>query len=78
MTHTAENDAPHDETPETIGAPYRHEDERECLYRADGSGWWPWRFEDGVLNGSGGSICFRLHSDPARVIPPESTEGAGA
>lgn len=55
-----------DPTPETIGSPYHHEDERECFYRADGSGWWPWRFEDGVLNRSGGTVCFRLHPDPSK------------
>ena len=62
-----------DESPETVGNPYHHEDERECFYRADGSGWWPYRFVDGVLNRSGGTVCFRLHPDPTRVIPPVKT-----
>lgn len=62
-----------DPAPETIGNPYCHEDERECFYRADGSGWWPWRFEDGAENRSGGTVCFRAHTDPSRVIPPEVT-----
>ena len=60
-----------DEPPKTVGTPYHHEDERECYYRADGSGWWPYRFEDGVLNGSAGTVCFRLHPDPTTVSPPE-------
>lgn len=50
-----------DDPPETVGTPYHHEDERECYRRTNGRGWWPYRFEDGVLNLSTGTICFRAH-----------------
>lgn len=51
-----------DPAPATTGEAYRHpQSGRVCLRRAGAPGWWPVRWEDGLPNLSGGTVCFKPH-----------------
>lgn len=65
-----------DPTPPTTGEPFQHPRGeviagRVCKRLADGTGWWPMRWEDGRPNPWATSFCLGVHAD--RVNNPESS-----